>query len=71
MIGPHHRPKGEYGECWDDYEFPNLNWIGPVDENTRQIIPNWEEHRIPDSTAWTEDYMLVPFGFDKTRIVFR
>ena len=62
LIGPYHRPKGEYGEAWGGYGFPNLPWLGAVDENTRKIIPNWQDHRIPDTSAWTEDYMLVPFG---------
>ena len=62
LIGPYHRPKGEYGEAWGGYGFPNLPWLGAVDESTRKIIPDWQNHRIPDTNAWTEDYMLVPFG---------
>lgn len=70
LLGPHHRPKGEYGECWSGYGFPNLPWLGPIDEGTRQHIDDWENKRIPDTSAWTEDYMLVPFGLADAKIVF-
>ena len=62
LIGPNHRPKGEYGEAWGGYGYPNLPWLGAADENTRKITPDWYDYRIPDTNAWTEDYMLVPFG---------
>ncbi|MBR0459209.1 MAG: hypothetical protein IJJ26_08215 [Victivallales bacterium] len=69
LLGPHHRPKGEYGEVWGGYQYPNLNWLGPIDEDTRQPIPQWDEHREPDSSAWTEDYLIVPFGLDSVSIM--
>ena len=68
LIGPYHRPKGEYGEAWGGYGYPNLPWLGAVDENTRKVIPDWQDHRIPDTSAWTEDYMLVPFGLQNAFI---
>jgi hypothetical protein len=68
LIGPYHRPKGEYGEAWGGYGYPNLPWLGAVDENTRKVIPDWQDHRIPDTNAWTEDYMLVPFGLQNAFI---
>ncbi len=68
LIGPYHRPKGEYGEAWGGYGFPNLPWIGAIDEYTRTRIPDWQDHRIPDTSAWTEDYMLVPFGLQNACI---
>ena len=68
LIGPYHRPKGEYGEAWGGYGYPNLPWLGAVDENTRKVIPDWQDHRIPDTSAWIEDYMLVPFGLQNAFI---
>ncbi len=68
LLGPFHRPKGEYGECWAGYGMPSLPWLGAVDENTRQPIANWHDHREPDTSAWTENYMLVPFGLSAARL---
>jgi hypothetical protein len=70
LLGPFHRPKGDYGECWGGYGFPDLPWLGAVDEFTRQPIPNWYEQRSPDSSAWTENFMLAPFGISAARLVF-
>lgn len=69
VIGPFHRPKGDYGEAWSGYGFPNLPWTGAVDEHTRKPIPNWEESRERDTSAWTEDYILTPFGLIGAAIV--
>lgn len=62
LLGPFHRPKGEYGECWAGYGFPNLPWLGAVEEVSRKPIDKWYDYREPDTSAWTENYMLVPFG---------
>ena len=70
-LGPWHRPKGEYGECWGGYELPNLGWLGAAEEETGATIPDWYEHRIPDTSAWTEEYMQLPFGIHSARLEFR
>ncbi len=70
-LGPWHRPKGEYGECWGGYELPNLCWLGAVDEETGAPIPDWYDHRVPDTSAWTEEYMQVPFGIHSAWLEFR
>ncbi len=71
LLGPYHRPKGEFGEAWGGYGYPNLPWIGAVDEVTRKPIPNWQDHRIPDTNAWTEDYMLVSNGLQGAYLIVR
>ena len=69
VIGPYHRPKGEYGEAWGGgYNAPNLAWLGAVAEVTNKEIADWEERRVPDTSAWVEDYMLVSFGVSDVRI---
>ncbi len=70
LLGPHHRPKGEYGQCWAGYGLPNLCWLGAIDEDTRQPIPDWHLHRSPDTSAWTESYMLTSFGLEEAEIHF-
>jgi len=68
-LGPWHRPKGEYGECWGGgYESPNLAWLGAEDEYTRLPIAGWYDHRDPDTSAWTEDYMQIPLGIRQVRL---
>ena len=62
LLGPSHRPGGEYGRCFGGYGKPNKNWIGAVDE-TGRMYPDWQEHRTSDTTAWCESFMQVPFGF--------
>jgi len=61
LLGPWHRPLGEYGECFGGYGFPNKNWIGAVDSSGNRF-PDWYKDRSCDTTAWCESYMQVPFG---------
>ena len=61
LLGPWHRPLGEYGECFGGYGFPNKNWIGAVDISGNRF-PDWYKDRSCDTTAWCESYMQVPFG---------
>lgn len=64
LLGPYHRPKGEYGTCFPGYNHPNLPWVGERDEETGEIIPNWQDNRENDTNAWTDSYMLVSQGLD-------
>ncbi len=67
LLGPFHRPKGEYGSIFGGYGSA-LSWTGLVNEDTLEPIPDWYDHRIPDTNAWTEEYMLIPFGLRKAAI---
>lgn len=64
LLGPYHRPKGEFGECWPGYGMPNLPWLGAVSDYDGEKIINWAEHREPDTAGWTEAYLQVSFGIN-------
>lgn len=70
LLGPFHRPQGEYGECFGGYGFPNKNWIGAVD-NDGNPFPDWHLDRTCDTSAWCESYMQVPFGLSGVSIECR
>jgi len=61
LLGPSHRPDGEFGSCFGGYGHPNKNWIGAVDNQGRKIA-EWYNHRTPDTQAWCEGYLQVHFG---------
>ncbi len=61
IIGPFHRPQGEYGSCFDGYSCPNLNWVG-IRETDGTEIPEWYNRRDVATTAWVESYLQVRFG---------
>ena len=69
LLGPSHRPGGEYGECFGGYGFPNKNWTGEIDNNGRSY-PQWYKERTPDTTAWCESFMQVAFGVSDAVIEF-
>lgn len=61
LLGPWHRPAGEIGACWGGYSFPNLPWLGAVENGT--VVSDWYEQRTPDRAGWTDSYLLLPLGF--------
>ena len=61
IIGPFHRPQGEYGSCFDGYSCPNLNWVG-IREPDGTPIERWYDKRDVDSGSWCESYLQVRFG---------
>ncbi len=61
LLGPSHRPDGEFGSCFGGYGHPNKNWIGAVDDQGRQF-PEWYKYRTPDTRAWCDGYLQVHFG---------
>lgn len=69
LLGPSHRPGGEYGECFGGYGFPNKNWTGEIDNNGRSY-PQWYKERTPDTPAWCESFMQVAFGVSDAVIEF-
>jgi hypothetical protein len=64
LLGPYHRPKGEFGECWPGYGMPNLPWLGAVSDQDGSRIEDWANHREPDTEGWTEAYLQVSFGIN-------
>jgi hypothetical protein len=69
LLGPYHRPKGEFGECWPGYGRPNLPWLGAVSDLDGKIIIDWAEQREPDTAGWTEAYLQVPLGINGFRLI--
>ena len=63
IIGPFHRPQGEYGSCFDGYSCPNLNWVG-IREPDGTLIDKWYDQRETDSGSWSESYLQVRVGID-------
>lgn len=61
LIGPFHRPQGEYGECFGGYSCPDLNWIG-LREPDGTLIEKWYDHREVDSGSWCESYQQTRLG---------
>lgn len=70
LLGPYHRPVGEVGYCWSGYNSPDHPWLGEYSEETGQRFPNWYFKRYPDTTAWTDSYLQVPFGIRGAKLVF-
>ncbi len=70
LLGPYHRPKGEFGECWPGYGRPNLPWLGAAVDINSPLVPDWQNHREPDTIAWTESYLQVSLGVSQTRLIW-
>ncbi len=60
LLGPYHRPCGEIGETWGDYQTPNKPWLGITPDN-----PDWMEHRETDTAAWTDSYYVPMLGIEQ------
>jgi hypothetical protein len=70
LLGPYHRPIGEVGYCWSGYDSPDHPWMGEYSDETGQRFPDWYFKRHPDTSAWTDSYLQVPFGIKGAKIVF-
>ncbi|HHV97584.1 MAG TPA: hypothetical protein GXX37_14175 [Clostridiaceae bacterium] len=71
LLGPYHRPVGEVGYCWSGYSSPDHPWLGEYSEETKEHFPDWYFKRYPDTSAWTDSYLQVPFGIKGVRIIFK
>jgi uncharacterized protein YerC len=71
LLGPYHRPVGEVGYCWGGYNSPDHPWMGEYSDETGQHFPDWYFKRYPDTPAWTDSYLQVPFGIKGVRIIFQ
>jgi hypothetical protein len=70
LLGPYHRPKGEFGECFfRGYGNYNIPWFGSFDYTNGKSIQDWAENRLPDTSGWTEAYMQVSFGINSINIM--
>ena len=61
LLGPYHRPLGEYGTVWGGYGYPNAAWAGEGD--------TWYLDRVPDSETWTDSYLQTRFGIKGVSLV--
>lgn len=57
LLGPHHRPAGEPDHAWGEEAFS-----GRWDRETRTGYDRWYLRHHAETTAWTSDYFVVPFG---------
>ena len=67
LLGPYHRPFGEYGTVWGGYGYPDAAWVGvgePADAE-------WYNHRVPDTPFWTDSYLQTRFGIRGAKLVKR
>ena len=67
-LGPWHRPCGEIGAAWGGYSRPDLPWLG-AEKAEGVLDEKWYEHRVPDTSGWTESYLVLPFGIKGARII--
>ena len=66
LLGPHHRPSGDPDSCWGEPAFrgETSSRGGPAD-------PNWYQTRNRAGAPWTDDYLVVPFGFENVTLARR
>ncbi len=64
LLGPHHRTAGDPDSCWGEPAFR-----GETDSRSGRRDPNWHETRNRADGPWTDDYLVVPFGFESVTLV--
>ncbi|MBR5308726.1 MAG: hypothetical protein IKU43_08145 [Clostridia bacterium] len=65
ILGPCHRPMGDFGSLWSGYSNPNGGWLGHDPQNPSKI---WYEERISDTGKWSDSYFLAGFGVDDVTV---
>ncbi len=63
LLGPHHRPSGDPDSCWGEPAFR-----GETRSRGGQADPNWHQTRNRAGAPWTDDYLFVPFGFERVTL---
>ena len=63
LLGPHHRTAGDPDSCWGEPAFR-----GETDSRSGRPDPNWHETRNRAGGVWTDDYLVVPFGFESVTL---
>jgi hypothetical protein len=66
LLGPHHRTAGDPDSCWGEPAFR-----GETDARSGRRDPNWHETRNRAGGPWTDDYLVVPFGFEGVTLARR
>jgi hypothetical protein len=66
LLGPHHRPSGDPDSCWGESAFR-----GETDFRHGRPNPNWHQNRNRPGGVWTDDYLVVPFGFKSVTLARR
>ena len=66
LLGPHHRPAGDPDSCWGERAFR-----GEADTRSGRPDANWYEKRDRLGEVWTDDYLVVPFGFESVTLAMR
>ena len=66
LLGPHHRPAGDPDSCWGEPAFR-----GETDSRSGRPDPNWHRTRNRAGGVWTDDYLVVPFGFESVTLARR
>lgn len=65
LLGPYHRPFGEWGQVWGgSYNNPDIGWMGV---NTTDAP--WYIDRTTDTPYWTDSYLLTSFGVKGAKLV--
>ncbi|MGD1001480.1 MAG: glycosyl hydrolase [Candidatus Brocadiia bacterium] len=66
LLGPHHRTAGDPDSCWGEPAFR-----GDTTSRSGRRDPNWFETRNRAGGPWTDDYLVVPFGFESVSLTRR